>query len=38
MDKYQREASPRELTEEETKAVSGGTVHIKKPPPPPHIK
>ena len=24
MDKYQREASPRELTNEETKAVSGG--------------
>ena len=25
MDKYQREANPRELTDKETKAVSGGT-------------
>ena len=25
MDKYQREANPRELTEEEIKTVSGGT-------------
>jgi hypothetical protein len=30
--------TPRELTDEEIKTVSGGTVHIKKPPPPPHIK
>ena len=34
MDKYQREASLCELTDEETKAVSGGTTPNSQPNPP----
>jgi hypothetical protein len=33
MDKYQREANPRELTEEEIKTVAGGTSSNSQPNP-----